>query len=498
MIFPWLILFDFANFRANFKKPLDFQNVRRRSSDFALLVPIFNDLKHMTNLDFLRQYSQHVILCTTTHESPEFVVDLEQLASENGFRVSYSEIEGAGKNPWAIYYKTLLAHDSVLKRTIDNLDEEYVIFIDGDTYVDGDLTVLCGAMEQYSYDIASVKVLPARRKTVIEHLQGVEYDISMRARLLYPWLTSGAGMVARRVAMVGVMENHSLFFNGGDIEIGKLADMMGYRVGHLPMVFYTDIPASFRAWINQRRSWMCGMFRHSIVNLQLNLWHPFHFLYYTVIIYVLYPFKILEIVNHPQLLPVIIGLYAVATYVANWKVRSKWMLLFPVYALFQVMVVIWLGLARYVDTLIKTRNPGMIRIKNNPIKSSFLRRWDKVGLLTKNFVLVLVAVLVVAVGTVDSLHNIALQQPHRIMGLIEVIDDGLKSLVDWGVPAMYSPSRKAFWLIWPMALTLLLTLLMTRTGTFSARTDLNVNSAITLVNRRHLRRSSTIRRKWHF
>jgi hypothetical protein len=65
----------------------------------------------------------------------------------------------------------------------------------------------------------------------------------MRSRLIYPWLTSGAGMVGKRDVLVSIMNNHSLFFNGGDIEIGKLDDMMGYKVGYIPMVFYTDVPA---------------------------------------------------------------------------------------------------------------------------------------------------------------------------------------------------------------------------------------------------------------
>ncbi len=93
-----------------------------------------------------------------------------------------------------------------------------MIFLDGDTIIEGSAEALCGAMLEYGHDIASVKVLPSRRKTVIEQLQGVEYDIAMRARLLYPWLTSGAGMVARREVMMEIMISHSLFFNGGDIE----------------------------------------------------------------------------------------------------------------------------------------------------------------------------------------------------------------------------------------------------------------------------------------
>jgi hypothetical protein len=208
MLLPWLAVFDFLSFRANFKKPIDLYAIKQRSNDFALLVPIFNDVKYLGNIDFLRKYAKNVILCTTDQEAPEFNAALEKVAHENGFRVSYNLVEGTGKNPWAIYSKTLLAHDAVLKVTTYKISERYVIFIDGDTYVDGDLSALCGAMEENSFDLASVRVLPSRRETVMEQLQGIEYDIAMRGRLLYPWLTSGAGMIAKTEVMNAVLENH--------------------------------------------------------------------------------------------------------------------------------------------------------------------------------------------------------------------------------------------------------------------------------------------------
>lgn len=366
MLLPLLTVFDFSTVRANFVKPIKLKKVKAQSNDFALLVPIFNSTKYLTNIDFLKKYSRHVVLCTTTNETPEFIAELEGLSKEHGFRIHTCEVGEGKKNPWAIYNKTLLAHDAVLKSTIGRLNEKYVIFIDGDTWVDGELEVLCGAMEENNFDISSIKVLPSKRETVMEHLQGVEYDIAMQARLLYPWLTSGAGMVAKRDVMIAIMKNHSLFFNGGDVEIGKLSSMMGYKVGHIPMVFYTDVPSTFMGWVRQRFSWMCGMFRHSIVNLDHNLKHPFHFIYFTFIIYFLMPFKIMEMLSRPHLIPIILAIYVVITYFANWKVRSKWMLLFPFYALFQVLFLVWCGIYRYIRTVQRSKNVGKIRVSYNP------------------------------------------------------------------------------------------------------------------------------------
>ncbi|OGC50421.1 hypothetical protein A2716_04410 [candidate division WWE3 bacterium RIFCSPHIGHO2_01_FULL_40_23] len=371
MLFPWLPIFDIFNIRANFKKPIDIESVQTRNDDFTLLIPIFNDINRLTNVDFLKKYRDKVILCTTTNETPEFLSSLKKLCDKYGFKATYSDINTGKKNPWTIYNKTLLAHDVVLRESISTISSEYVIFMDGDTYVDGDLEVLTGALEEKGYDIASVKVLPSKRKTLIEKLQGVEYDIAMQARLIYPWLTSGAGMVAKRSIMVSTMKNHSLFFDGGDIEIGELSDMMGYKVGHIPMIFYTEVPHTVSAWIKQRFSWMCGMFRHSIVNIEHNLKHPFHFIYYSFIIYFLLPSKIIEIFRHWYLLPFIILLYTVITYITNWKVRSRWMLLFPFYALFQVLVLVWFGVYRYIQTIFRSKNIGRIKMKHNPNNISF-------------------------------------------------------------------------------------------------------------------------------
>jgi hypothetical protein len=491
MFVPWLTLFDFANVRANFKTPIDFKTIHKRSDDFALLVPIFNDLKYLTNVEFLSQYSKHVILCTTTAETPEFVSALEALSAKHGFRISYSEIEGTTKNPWMLYHKTLLAHDSVLKRTILDITEKYVIFIDGDTYVDGDLEVLCGAMDTYSFDIASVKILPARRKNIIENLQGVEYDIAMRARLLYPWLTSGAGMVARKDVMNAVMANHSLFFNGGDIEIGKLSDMMGYKVGHLPMVFYTDVPDTFNKWVNQRRSWMCGMFRHSVVNIELNLWHPFHFIYYSVVIYFLYPIKILEIITHIHLLPLVMLLYMGATFLANWKVRSKWMLIYPAYALFQVIVLIWLGLARYASTYIKTGNVGKINIKFNPNRRTVAGEIERGGTLVKNYALILAVVVVIALGAFDTLQHIIFGQPYQLFGFTEVIENMYLNFVNRATTFVSTMPRDMFWLL---AIFIPLTIglaLMMRIGVSLASPQPRVE-ARQVVARKRVRRDISI------
>jgi hypothetical protein len=416
MLLPFLTLVDFNTVRTNFKKPTDLSRIKTKSGDFAILIPIFNDTKYLTNLNFLKQFREKIVLCTTNRETPQFIKELENLRKKYGFRITYSNIDSEVKNPWAIFNRNLIAHDAVLRQNIEHLRENYVIFIDGDTYINGDPALLSGAMKELDLDLASVRVLPSRRKTLIEHLQGVEYDIAMSARLLYPWLTSGAGMIAKKSVMKSIMKNHSLFFNGGDIEIGKLADIMGYKVGHLPMNFYTDIPSTFRAWIKQRKSWMCGAFRHSVINMHHNIRHPFHFIYFTFIMYFLVPAKILDMSKHIELLPVIIGIYVLLTFLANWKLRSRWMFLFPFYALFQVGVMIWFGIWYYLKTVYRTRNFGLIRVKKNPIKNPVLPNFLR---LARNTLVIIFITTAITLGLSQTAQQAAFDQTYEPVELAD-------------------------------------------------------------------------------
>lgn len=94
MIFPWLTIFDFGTARSNFIKPLDLEKVEKKSTDFAILLPIFNDTKYLTNLDFIKQFGRKVVLCTTNHETEEFRNSLNELRKKYGFRITISNLGG--------------------------------------------------------------------------------------------------------------------------------------------------------------------------------------------------------------------------------------------------------------------------------------------------------------------------------------------------------------------------------------------------------------------
>lgn len=350
-----------------------------RNSDIAILVPIFGKLSYLKNIDFLKYYARHVVLCTTTKESRAFNEGIEAIAKKYGFRIFRSDVPIASKNrpnPWGLFKNTLhepedqmlsdAARDEIIRDSFSIVKSAYCVFLDGDTTVKSSLYKLAGIMAEKEYDIASVRILVSRQTTLMEKLQAVEYELAMDARKMYPWLTSGAGMIAKTSVIREIMAHHSLFFSGGDIEIGRLAKMLGHKVGHIAVEFLTDVPKTFGAWCWQRIVWCGGSFRHAIINLHSYTWrHPFFYLYYTVVVWLLMPLRWWEIFHRPMILLFVIFLYWALITVFHWK-RLRWYyILFPLYSLFQVMILVPMGFLYYVRILYYSHNIGFIRLRGN-------------------------------------------------------------------------------------------------------------------------------------
>jgi hypothetical protein len=349
--------------------------------DFTLLVPIYGDIKYLRNLAYLKKYAKHVVLCTTNRESQKFYDELEAIASKHEFRIFRSAIKFARErnrpNPWKIYGTTLHKVDvsdqillkdvreEILLDSFEVVNTKYVIFIDADTTTERDLKNLVYIFNERNYDIASVRVLPSETKTVMEKLQNIEYQLAMDCRKIYPWLTSGAGMIAKSSVMRNIMHHHSFFFNGGDIEIGKIATVLKYHVGHIPFVFRTDVPPSFRGWFRQRIAWCGGAFRHAIVNMVNQAWRsPFMFFYMTVLVYFLLPIRVYEIIVFPWILLILAVIYWILLLAIHWREFSWTFFLFPLYAFIQVMIIIPIGMIYYFVMVWETRNWGLIRVRH--------------------------------------------------------------------------------------------------------------------------------------
>lgn len=379
-----------------------------RCDDYTVLIPIFGHIKYLKNVDFLAPYGGKVVFCTTDQETPEFERALQAIADRHGFRIFRSGVAWASgrpkgsprdnldvlgpsrpgerystwpssqagtPNPWKLLSRTLdsragtrvtsgTERDRIIRDSFANVRTAFTIFLDGDTVATEELDLLAGAARDGGYDIASVRVLASKTVTLAEKLQAVEYESAMDARRVYPWLTSGACLIGKTRALQSIMHHHSLFFSGGDIEIGKLAKILKYSVGHIPFELYTDVPETLRAWFKQRMAWCGGGFRHAIVNSHRYSWrHPFFYLYTTVIVYALTPLRWYELLTHPQVLLLVIPLYWLLTIAINWGKLHWHLALYPFYSLVQVMVLVPLGIYTYIRMVMHSRNTGRIRLR---------------------------------------------------------------------------------------------------------------------------------------
>ncbi len=233
-------MIDFVTLvRARFTKKFN-GSTKKYCDDFSILVPIFGNMSYLKNIDFLSQYGDRVILCTTTKENSKFNQDINKIAKQNNFRIFRSEVVLASSrykpNPWKLFLGALhgkkknieedveikinkeIARDEIIRDSFNVVHTEYCIFLDGDTVAKCDVKNLVGTAKYFEYDLASVRVLASKKDTIMEKLQSVEYELAMDARKIYPWLTSGACMVAKTDVIKNIMGHHSLFFSGGDIE----------------------------------------------------------------------------------------------------------------------------------------------------------------------------------------------------------------------------------------------------------------------------------------
>jgi hypothetical protein len=152
-----------------------------------------------------------------------------------------------------------------------------------------------------------------------------------------------------------------LFFQGNDVEVGLLADALGYKVGHLAFDVPTRVPSSARAWMRQRLAWAGGEFRLFIVNIRLSRRHPFFFFYGAVLVIALIPGRWITLAHPTRLVFLVLLAYVIAVVCKNWKHRDVALFVMPVYALFSSVVVCAFGPLWYARMAIADRNAGVIR-----------------------------------------------------------------------------------------------------------------------------------------
>lgn len=345
VLVPLLALLDAENIFTPFRPALGLQP--ERDDDFTILVPLYGHPRYFRNEAYLRRHRHNVILVVNTGTAA-----MRRFANAR---------EWEGWRLVRVHVAAVHSPMDMIAAALEHVRTDYVIRLDGDTWTWDDVGRAVAAMRREQVDLCSAKILPARRETVAERMQGVEYDLAMRGRHHRPWMTSGAITLARTDALRAVMRHHSNYFYGEDLEVGKIAKCLGMRVKHADLTVFTEVPATFRELVRQRIGWWCGSFRSAFVNIDKNLRFPVYWAYNLLLVWLLLTGKLISGVSAYELVPAVILLYTGLIVVCNWPVRSRWMVLFPYYSLCQVLVMPALGVARYVALLRATGHWGRYR-----------------------------------------------------------------------------------------------------------------------------------------
>ena len=210
--------------------------------------------------------------------------------------------------------------------------------------------------------MASVRLLPSNAGTnTLTRLQDHEYHMAMRMRRLYPWLISGACHVAKTAAHHAVMQHHSLFFQGNDVELGILADAMGYDVAHIPFDVPTTVPDRCRPWLRQRNAWIGGEFRVYLANIRFARRQPFFYLYGVVVVFALTPLRIWTLWTAPVSVLAIFIVYVLALVRFHRRRLDRYVLLLPFYMMIGTLVLTPIGWWSYASMAIRHKNWGVMR-----------------------------------------------------------------------------------------------------------------------------------------
>jgi Glycosyl transferase family group 2 len=332
----FLVAFDFQNL-LSWWGGRTIKPGRQTSQDFTIVVPVFGHPRYFERERLLRY--RHRVLIAMEISAPMMAAFADDLEAD-GWNVQRLEVRDP--NPAALIAAALPA-----------VTTKFTFRLDADTVVGDDVAAAVAAADMAGADLCSIKCAVQNRTNVVTKLQALEYRMAMLCRHFRPWLTSGACFLARTDALREIMARHSTWTPGEDIETGRTALALRMRIRHLEMVVHTDAPDTWSALVRQRRLWWAGTFRHWWINLDRNLLHlPVLTTYYLVAIWASLYFKWWTML-HPAAvvssLPVVYAAYLFVTATSNVQVLSPWMIVFPFYALAQVLVMPLLGAVKYVE-----------------------------------------------------------------------------------------------------------------------------------------------------
>jgi hypothetical protein len=344
------------------KHPIEITQGRGRVTPYLIMPTVYGDISYLKNIDFLKQYSKQVVICTSQYESPKFYRDLNKICKDNGLRYISVDLPKTNGQPIKNAY-------TIYKGAFSNLHDlgatakTPCLLLDADTFAKENVNNLIRAFVKSNCDIASLRCEAANANNLLEVLQEYEYRTAMDNRRMDPWLTSGACNMAKASTFQHVFSRHSHFFAGGDIEIGKLAKTMGYNMQHINFTFYTEVPSTFNDWFNQRIIWFAGGVRHHIINISNFSWHHFFiFLYNSLVIYLLFPLRWIELIHFPLAFFLLITVSWLYMFLVNvGKGWRKEYFVLPAYAFIQSMIILPIAFWRYGTYALQQRSLGLLK-----------------------------------------------------------------------------------------------------------------------------------------
>jgi glycosyl transferase family 2 len=335
--------------------------------DFTILVPIYGRIKYLENENYLAQYGDRVMLVTTGGETKAFMRSLKRIANKHAFQIFVSDWSSEQNLSKRSTSGTI--RDRLIRDALKTVKTEYVVPLDADTIAKQPISIAIGELVAEKADIASVRLVPSNGdKNWLTKLQKLEYRMSMDMRYVVPWLVSGACQVAKTKTLEDIMDRHSLFFQGNDVEIGLLAKHLGHKIVHIPFEVHTTLPDQIKPWLRQRLAWSAGEFRLFIINIKYILKHPFFWAYGAVIVILTFPLRYVAISSHSLSLLVILALYVALLFAVHWRYKNIWLLVMPIYTLFASLIMVPLGIIWYISMATKHRSIGFISTRTPAVK----------------------------------------------------------------------------------------------------------------------------------
>lgn len=321
-----------------------------RSPDFTIVVPLFGHPQYFAGRARLETYRERVLVAmeVTPVVMKEFADELEA----EGWRVKRLEL--TDPNPARL-----------VAAALPHVETSYVLRLDADTVAGDELPVAVAALDADGADLASTKVAVLSAPGLCTRIQELEYRIAMLTRHYRPWLTSGACFIARTSALRAIFAHHSGWTPGEDIETGRVAVALGMRIRHADLTVYTEAPGTWLALFRQRRLWWAGNFRHAVINLDRNVFQmPVMTCYWMLMIWMALlfePWHAMELREVPSTLPMLYIAYLLVTVIPNLRVASPWMLVFPLFAFVQSLVMPAAGAVQYAVLARRTGALGRYR-----------------------------------------------------------------------------------------------------------------------------------------